>query len=120
MGVTMNTPNFPSVDLSRLTLAPKTLSLLPYEVMKRYQSVPFDIRQDRLSVAMAEPWNEAARKKIQSLTGYELDVFSAPAAVIERILVNAAPSSAALSSKELTLTRTDDDAPIVQVVDKLF
>ena len=116
----MNAPNFPSVDLSRLTLAPKTLSLLPYEVMKRYQSVPFDIRQDRLSVAMAEPWNEAARKKIQSLTGYELDVFSAPTAVIERILANAAPSSSALGSKELTLTRTDDDTPIVQVVDKLF
>ncbi|MBI4387059.1 MAG: Flp pilus assembly complex ATPase component TadA, partial [Elusimicrobia bacterium] len=63
--------------LSSLRVAPEVLKLIPYEIMRRHQLMPLDIRNGKLCVAMARPNDPAALEDARILTGYEIEILPA-------------------------------------------
>ncbi len=66
-----------TVDLLSRKIPHNILKLIPYEMMRRHQMLPFDLRDGKLLVAMADPDDIASMNQVRILTGYEPEVFSA-------------------------------------------
>jgi len=66
------------VELSDQTVAPEIASLLPENLVRLYKALPFDLRENVLSVAMADPLNLPALESMHLVTGLEVKPFFAP------------------------------------------
>ena len=64
---------FPPIDVSRITIDPEVIKLLPYNLARHYQIVPISIVGDALTVVMADPLNILAFDDVKSLTGYKIN-----------------------------------------------
>ena len=63
-----------SIDLSRATVDPVALSLVPHEIAKRYRLLPLDYRpeQKRMTIALADPNDIVALDRLRALISPDL------------------------------------------------
>jgi type IV pilus assembly protein PilB len=62
----------PIVNLSETTIAPKVLELVPMTMAELYKIMPISIKDDVLTVAMADPQNVAALDDLRNFLGVEV------------------------------------------------
>lgn len=109
-----------TIDLSRLTIPPELFKLLPDDFMKRYSIVPFEQHNKRISIAMVDAGNSDVIGQIRVITGFEPDIFSAPAETIQKLLQkNLEQKIPTMHSHELEIA-SNSEGSIPQLVDKLF
>lgn len=63
---------FEYVELSKSKIDPKILELVPANIAKRYQIAPFDLQDNTLFLAMADPLDLQTIEFIERKTGYEI------------------------------------------------
>lgn len=66
--------------------SPRARQLIPVEVARRLQAVPFERMQRQLQVAMVNPRDEMARDEIRSLTGLMVEPYVATEVAIQEAL----------------------------------
>lgn len=64
----------PSIDLANYQINPKIISLIPENIARRYSLIPIDKKDNKLIVAMSDPFNVFAIDDIKLLSGMEIDV----------------------------------------------
>lgn len=74
------------VSLLERKIAPEVLDLIPVTVEKRFQVVPFELEDEILSVAMADPLNLQTIEFVERKSGYKVKPFVSTKKEIEQIL----------------------------------
>lgn len=64
---------FPPISLSRFTIDPQVIKLIPKNTARHYQIIPISKIGDTLTLAMADPLNIFAVDDVKALTGYEIN-----------------------------------------------
>lgn len=64
----------PSVDLANYRINPNIVSMIPENIARRYSLIPIDKKDNKLTIAMSDPFNIFAIDDIRLLTGMEVDV----------------------------------------------
>ncbi len=82
------TTNTSFADLKALNVDQKVLKLLPRDVAATYMAVPFELKDNVLSVAMVDPSNLQAVDFIARKTGYELKTYITSKSQIDAVLEN--------------------------------
>ena len=62
----------PVVNLSETTIPPKVLDLVPQTMAEIYKIMPVSVKNDVLTVAMADPQNVAALDDLRNFLGYDV------------------------------------------------
>ncbi|MCH7688001.1 MAG: Flp pilus assembly complex ATPase component TadA [Planctomycetes bacterium] len=62
----------PVVNLSETTIPPKVLELVPQTMAEIYKIMPISLKNDVLTVAMADPQNVAALDDLRNFLGYDV------------------------------------------------
>jgi type II secretory ATPase GspE/PulE/Tfp pilus assembly ATPase PilB-like protein len=65
--------NLPFVDLSRQSVNPELLNLIPEQIARRYKLIPVEIQNGALSVVMEDPTDINVLEEISALTGMNID-----------------------------------------------
>ncbi|MBW3539957.1 MAG: Flp pilus assembly complex ATPase component TadA [Planctomycetes bacterium] len=60
------------IDLNETTIPPKVLELVPQTMAEIYKVMPISLKNDVLTVAMADPANVAALDDLRNFLGYEV------------------------------------------------
>src|SRR5258708_5196736 len=109
------------VDLTQRTISMETLKLLSVEFIRRHNVVPLVIKENKLLVAMSDPNNEKVARDVRSLTGYELEIFSATSeAIVEFLERHLKTLSIAAYTKELDFSDGAQETRTSQAIDRLF
>ena len=108
-----------TIDLNQLAVPPEMFRLLPADIIKRHQVVPFRRRGGKISIAMSNPSNIQAVDEIRSLTTHDLEVFSADEEAIARALKRYFEGVKNMASKELE-GFSPSESSVPRIVDKLF
>jgi type IV pilus assembly protein PilB len=125
----------PSVELADASVPSEMGALLPENMVRKHRAVPFDIQDDVMHVAMADPLNLTAIESMRLVTGLEVKAFFAPE---EDVLLatnqlfdgraaayKAIEDTNGLSTEEdnemtvRDLERMVEDAPVVRLVDSI-
>ncbi|MFA5975225.1 MAG: GspE/PulE family protein [Elusimicrobiota bacterium] len=110
-----------NIDISKMSISPTLLRVIPADMMERFLAIPFDLQGERLSIAMLDPQNVNAIKQIQTLTGFELQIHSTTKdAIIAVLQKNGLLKGKVPFCEPLRLQATGDESPIINAVDKLF
>ena len=64
--------NFPAVNLAEKETPPEALSLMPYELAKKYMAVPYNKRDNKLYLAMVEPTNNKALEELSNQLRHQI------------------------------------------------
>lgn len=121
------------INLSPLQVKPEMLDIIPIEVAKKYKVVPFELKEKKLSLAMADPLDLQTIDFVERKTGYKVIPFISTEKNLERILEEqkgkelGAEISAALEEISQTTLKIEEsdqeiteatlrDAPIARVV----
>ena len=126
-------------DLSKVTVEKDVLSLLPFDIAKRYSAVPIDLKEGELTVAMIDPEDFDAIQFIRKQTDLSirpvltsrddlvsvLDQYTGLQAEVQEAI--AAASDLGISEKELEAAgeeslkeEFDDNAPTAKIVGSLL
>ena len=62
----------PVVNLQETTISPKVLDLVPQTMAELYKIMPLSLKNDVLTVAMADPQNVAALDDLRNFLGYDV------------------------------------------------
>jgi len=81
-----NQLKIPSVDLANYKINPQIISFIPENIARRYSLIPIDKKDNRLIVAMSDPFNIYAIDDVRLLTGLEIDVVVSLKSVILRTI----------------------------------
>lgn len=77
---------YPHVDLSKFIINPKAISLIPESLVRRYDLIPIDIKDNYLVVAMADPLNIIAIDDLKLHAKYDIQpVISTRSSIIKAI-----------------------------------
>lgn len=76
----------PSVDLSKTTVNPAILALIPAEVARKHLLIPLSQSGSILTVAMADPSDIVAIDEVRFITGHNIQPMVAPDASIRNAL----------------------------------
>jgi type IV pilus assembly protein PilB len=133
--------NCPQVSLSRITLGKDIISLIPLDIMHKYQAVPFGLMGNTLHVAMSDPGNLFIIDDIRFLTRKNIQIHVAADSVLKQVIgtfFNADDNSfddilgAIKDEVELDLVQTTDEmdlsmlenaaeqAPVVKLVNLIL
>ena len=133
----------PLITLSRFTIDPQVLKLIPKDAAKHYQIIPISLIGNTLTLAMADPLNIFAIDDVKTLTGYEINPIIAqqgeilavieehceqPATnVIEEIISDIKEEDLELIKQgeekhldEEELTRLTQETPVIRLTDMLL
>jgi len=66
---------YPYINVSHCIIEPKVLSLIPRELVEKYQVLPIDKIEDILTLAMVNPLDKSAIEDIEKLTKSNVKVF---------------------------------------------
>lgn len=64
--------NLPFADLSRESISPEVLKIIPEHIARRYQLIPVEINNGSLSVVMEDPTDIRVLEEISALTGMNI------------------------------------------------
>ncbi|MDR3554963.1 MAG: type IV-A pilus assembly ATPase PilB [Syntrophobacteraceae bacterium] len=78
--------NCPQISLSRITLGKGIVSLVPLDIMHKYQAVPFGLMGNTLHVAMADPGNLFIIDDIRFLTRKNIQIHVAADSVLKQVI----------------------------------
>ncbi len=78
--------NLPYVDLSKATVSPEVLNLLPRETAERFMAAPLGEMQGRLAVAMLDADNVQAADYLSQKIGRPVKVYMASEAGIKHVI----------------------------------
>lgn len=120
------------VDLTSMQIDPTIMSLVPEEIMRKHNLVPFALERGVLKVAISDPSNVIAIDDLKVVTGYEVEPFVATETEIQNLIEQFMRLDTDV--KELTeigLTEEADekkvieeaeseDAPIVKLVNAIL
>jgi type IV pilus assembly protein PilB len=133
--------NCPQISLSRITLGKDIISLIPLDIMHKYQAVPFGLMGNTLHVAMSDPGNLFIIDDIRFLTRKNIQIHVAADSVLKQVIgtfFNADDDSfddilgAIKDEVELDLVQTTDEmdlsmlenaaeqAPVVKLVNLIL
>ncbi|WIV11023.1 ATPase, T2SS/T4P/T4SS family [Proteiniborus sp. MB09-C3] len=76
----------PSIDLASYRISPKATSLISENIARRYSLIPIDKIDNKLVVAMSDPFNIFAIDDIKLLTGMDIEVVISLKSVILRAI----------------------------------
>ena len=123
-------------DISRCTITPEVIRLIPEEQCSRYTLIPLEQKDDVLSVALADPLNLIALDNLRMFLGKEIKGLIAPEDDIKNAIqkhyhgTDATQTEQAVSDADsadimgLMITDADDaqdhDAPVIKLVSKLI
>lgn len=109
-------------DLAISTVQPHALTKVPEDVARRYAVVPFRVEGQRLSLAMADPRDEKARRELQRLTGLEIVPYLAQEGDIQRALLLYRPELRGLIDRTEGRQRDASDGEVspTAVLDRLL
>lgn len=113
----------PYVNLTNVTIDPKTLALLPKDIAERYMAVPLGDVQGKLAIAMLDANNIQAVDYLANKIQRPLRIYMATEASIQHVLdqyhtdlaegINAAISSAE-NEKIASIATTESDALVIK------
>lgn len=66
--------NMPFLDIANYDINPGAATIISEELASRYSLLPIDFEDDKLIVAMADPWNIFAIDDLRIVTGYDISV----------------------------------------------
>lgn len=69
-----NQLKIPSIDLANYRINPKATSMVPENIARRYSLIPIDKKNNKLIIAMSDPFNIYAIDDIKLLTGIDIEV----------------------------------------------
>ncbi len=126
----------PSVELSDLDIPSEMATYLPENMVRSYRVVPFNVDNNIMSVAMADPLNLTAIESMRLVTGMEVRTFFAPeedvvlttnrlfdGRVAAYKAIEDTSSMAHEEGGDVTvreLERMVEDAPVVRLVDSII
>lgn len=124
------------VDLNTIDFDRKSISLVPQNLCKRYNLIPFGFDNNKIKVALADPLNIFAIDDLAISTGFEIESFISRKDDIRKSIgiyyssqqVNNAAiqlskeSTKAIKQSKLTIDEMNEvnSAPVVKMVDYLF
>jgi type IV pilus assembly protein PilB len=76
----------PAVNLAKLEIPKTIISLIPADIVEKYQAVPFGVMGNTLNVAMADPGNLFLIDDIRFLARKNIQVHVAPESVIQKVI----------------------------------
>jgi type IV pilus assembly protein PilB len=76
----------PQVSLARLTVERQIASLIPLDIMHKYQAVPFGLMGNTLHVAMADPGNLFIIDDLRFLTRKNIQIHVASDSVLKQVI----------------------------------
>ncbi|MBE3575609.1 MAG: type II secretion system ATPase GspE, partial [Firmicutes bacterium] len=76
----------PHVDLSRTPVDPRALQLVPERVAREERCLPIAINGQRLTLAVADPFNVVALDEVRQITGMEIQLVLVGESDLERAL----------------------------------
>ncbi|MDP8211837.1 MAG: ATPase, T2SS/T4P/T4SS family [Candidatus Zapsychrus exili] len=62
----------PPINISRLSVDPKVIGIIPYEIAQKYKIMPISLLGDQLTLAMADPLNIFVIDNVKALTGFTI------------------------------------------------
>jgi type IV pilus assembly protein PilB len=77
--------SYPMVNLNERELPKNLLELVPYNMARRFMAIPYQVKDNKLLVAMVEPTNNKLVEEFASQTKLQIS----PAVITERDLINA-------------------------------
>ncbi len=84
----------PIINVARMKLDPAVVSLIPMDVLKKYQIIPVSRIGDNLALAMADPLNLLVMDNVKALTGFSITpVISRAKDIQDALEQQAAPKS---------------------------
>lgn len=63
----------PPINISRLTIDPEVVQIIPKAIARKYQIMPVSLMGDHLTLAMADPLNIFIIDNVKALTGYTIN-----------------------------------------------
>lgn len=127
----------PYVQLNAEQVDPKLLELIPSSLSKRYKVVPFELQENKLSVAMVDPLDLQTIDFIERKTGFKVVPFITTEKNVEKILeeqkgkelgeeIHAAMEEISLTTLKIEEGSADlneqtiRDAPIARIVSMIL
>ncbi|MBF0330703.1 MAG: Flp pilus assembly complex ATPase component TadA [Candidatus Omnitrophica bacterium] len=84
----------PIINVSRIKLDPAVVSLIPMDVLKKYQIVPVSRIGGNIALAMADPLNILVMDNVKALTGFNITpVISRPKDIRDALEQQGAPKA---------------------------
>lgn len=116
--VAMST-NMPYVDLSKITIPPEILGIIPKDTARSYMAVAFGVVDGKLNVATVDPQNLQAIDFLSRKTGYSINAFMATGDQIESWLSNYTANMSEEVEEVLSDTVKEDADKFTKDIDRL-
>lgn len=119
----------PHINLNQYTIDPELLQLVPGELAKRVQIMPVRRDKNKLFIAMADPMDYFAIEEVRMATGCQIETSIAAKDDLYRTItkyydlqesMEAALSDLGVTSNETQQEITDEDSPIVRLVNQII
>ncbi|MDR2354534.1 MAG: type IV-A pilus assembly ATPase PilB, partial [Deltaproteobacteria bacterium] len=88
--------SYPMVNLTDREISPQALSLVPYEIAKKNMVIPYQLKENKVMIAMLEPTNNKVVEELTALTKHQV----VPVVVNEKDLVAAFKAHYKISDEE--------------------
>jgi type II secretory ATPase GspE/PulE/Tfp pilus assembly ATPase PilB-like protein len=111
------------VEAGRLKINNELLRSIPFDLMMRYDFVPEELTDDRLTIVMADPTDVTRLDELELLLGSVVEVKVAPAFAIDEILRKSESAQRVLDEAtedfRIQLVQEDADGEEVLSIDKI-
>lgn len=101
--------NIPSVNLAEVTIAADALACVPADLAQRYRVLPLALHEDRLELAMADPFDLPALDDLSAVCGYDIVRRHVRPAELAEALRRHYGTSAARMADSLAAEQGDDE-----------
>lgn len=120
------------VDLTSMQIDPTIMSLVPEEIMRKHNLVPFALERGVLKVAISDPSNVIAIDDLKVVTGYEVEPFVATETEIQNLIeqfmrldtdvreLTEIGLTEEADEKKVIEEAESEDAPIVKLVNAIL
>lgn len=120
------------VDLTSMQIDPTIMSLVPEEIMRKHNLVPFALERGVLKVAISDPSNVIAIDDLKVVTGYEVEPFVATETEIQNLIeqfmrldtdvkeLTEIGFTEEADEKKVIEEAESEDAPIVKLVNAIL
>ncbi len=119
----------PHITLTKQNIDPELLQLVPGELAKRANIMPVRLDKNKLLIAMSDPMDFFAIEEVRMATGCQIETSIAAKEDLFRAItkyydfhasMEAAMSDLSLETTEVQQEITDEDSPIVRLVNQII
>lgn len=128
----------PQVQISKIQIDPEAVKIIPPHLIRQYKVLPISRHRNRLTVAMADPFNQQAIDDLRMASNMDVMLVLASERELdtairqylafrldpgmERILdeLNQESKNIALSKKDINQLKIEDEAPIIRMVNSIL